>query len=45
MAFDRIDTQIGQEIRVKIYKFLARYLNPDHPISSVDELKKAAYKF
>jgi len=44
-SFDRIDTQTGQEIRVKIYKFLAQYLNPPKPISTVKELKKAAYRF
>jgi dipeptidyl aminopeptidase/acylaminoacyl peptidase len=44
-SFDRIDTQVGQEIRVKIYKFLSQYLNPPTPIKSVKELKKAAYRF
>jgi dipeptidyl aminopeptidase/acylaminoacyl peptidase len=44
-SFDRIDTQTGQKIRVKIYKFLAQYLNPPKPINTVKELKKAAYKF
>jgi dipeptidyl aminopeptidase/acylaminoacyl peptidase len=44
-SFDRIDTQVGQEIRVKIYKFLATYLNPPTPIKSAKELKKAAYRF
>jgi dipeptidyl aminopeptidase/acylaminoacyl peptidase len=44
-SFDRIDTQTGQKIRVKIYKFLARYLKPERPINSQEELKKAAYRF
>ena len=44
-SFDRIDTQTAQNIRVKIYKFLAQYLNPVAPIKSVKELKKAAYRF
>ncbi len=44
-SFDRIDTQIAQKIRVKIYKFLAKYLNPPVPIKTVQELKKAAYRF
>ncbi|MCF6342126.1 MAG: prolyl oligopeptidase family serine peptidase [Bacteroidales bacterium] len=44
-SFDRIDTQTAQKIRVKIYKFLARYLNPPTPINNVDKLKKAAYRF
>ena len=44
-SFDRIDTQTAQKIRVKIYKFLAQYLTPLQPISTVGELKKAAYRF
>ncbi|MCB2207817.1 MAG: prolyl oligopeptidase family serine peptidase [Bacteroidetes bacterium] len=44
-SFDRIDTQVGQEIRVKIYKFLTQNLNPPTPIKTVKELKKAAYRF
>lgn len=43
-SFDRIDTQIAQEIRVKIYKFLAQYLNPPETIDNAKELKKAAYR-
>src|SRR5512133_1193196 len=27
-SFDRIDTKLAKEIRVKIYKFLGEYLNP-----------------
>jgi len=44
-SFDRIDTQIAQKIRVKIYKFLAQYLNPPAPINNIKSLKKAAYRF
>lgn len=44
-SFDRIDTQTAQKIRVKIYKFLAKYLDPPTPISNLKELKKAAYRF
>ncbi|MCF6242527.1 MAG: S9 family peptidase, partial [Bacteroidales bacterium] len=44
-SFDRIDTQIAQKIRVKIYKFLAKQLSPPKPIKSITELKKAAYRF
>ena len=43
-SFDRIDTQIAQEIRVKIYKFLATYLAPPETIDDTKELKKAAYR-
>lgn len=44
-SFDRIDTQTAQKIRVKIYKFLAKQLSPPTPIKTVEELKKAAYRF
>lgn len=44
-SFDRIDTKIANEIRVKIYKFLANELNPPTPIKNVKELRKAAYRF
>lgn len=44
-SFDRIDTKKAKEIRVKIYKFLAGYLSPSRPITSVKSLQKAAYRF
>lgn len=44
-SFDRIDTQTAQKIRVKIYKFLSKQLNPPTPINNIKELKKAAYRF
>lgn len=44
-SFDRIDTQVGQKIRVKIYGFLAEHLEPPEPIRNLEELKKAAYRF
>ncbi|RUT73287.1 alpha/beta hydrolase family protein [Ancylomarina longa] len=44
-SFDRMDTKIAKKIRVKIYKFLAKQLKPNHPITSVKELQKAAYRF
>lgn len=44
-SFDRIDTQTAQKIRVEIYKFLAKYLNPVAPIQNEKDLKKAAYRF
>ncbi|MCF8230395.1 MAG: prolyl oligopeptidase family serine peptidase [Bacteroidales bacterium] len=43
-SFDRIDTQIAQRIRVKIYKFLAEYLNPPERIDNTKKLKEAAYR-
>ncbi|MBU1012875.1 MAG: prolyl oligopeptidase family serine peptidase [Bacteroidetes bacterium] len=44
-SFDRIDTKAAKEIRVKIYKFLAGYLNPPKPIKTLKELHKAGYKY
>ncbi|MGD0337442.1 MAG: alpha/beta fold hydrolase [Bacteroidota bacterium] len=43
-SFDRIDTKLAKQIRVKIYKFLDEYLHPPHPITSVSELMKAGYR-
>ncbi len=42
-SFDRLDTKTAKEIRVKIYKFLAKYLTPPNPINSLEEINKAAY--
>jgi dipeptidyl aminopeptidase/acylaminoacyl peptidase len=42
-SFDRIDTKLAKETRVKIYKFLAGYLHPPSPITTVEELQRAGY--
>jgi dienelactone hydrolase len=42
-SFDRLDTKQAKEIRLKIYKFLARYLSPPNPFQSVDDLSRAGY--
>lgn len=44
-VFDRMDTKIAQEIRIKVYQFLAGYLKPANEFKSVDELRKAAYRY
>jgi len=44
-SFDRMDTREAIEIRVDIYKFLAKNLNPPNPISGKRALRKAAYRF
>ena len=44
-SFDRMDTKTANEIRVKIYRFLAGHLDPPDPIRNVSNLKKAAYRF
>lgn len=43
-SFDRTDTRMASEIRFDVYKFLAKHLNPPTPFSSVEQLRKAAYK-
>lgn len=42
-SFDRIDTKIGREIRLKIWIFLAKELNPEQPIDNMKEMMKASY--
>ncbi len=44
-TFDRIDSKTAQEVRLKIYEFLAGYLNPPKPFNSLKALRKAAYRF
>jgi dipeptidyl aminopeptidase/acylaminoacyl peptidase len=43
-SFDRIDTKHAKQVRVKIYKFLAKQLSPPKPITSVSEIEAAAYR-
>ena len=42
-SFDRIDTRVAKEIRVRIYSFLAKYLSPEKPIKNLREINIAAY--
>jgi dipeptidyl aminopeptidase/acylaminoacyl peptidase len=42
-SFDRMDTKKAKEIRIKIHKFLGKYLNPSKTISSMTDIMKAAY--
>ncbi|EJX04473.1 peptidase, S9A/B/C family, catalytic domain protein, partial [gut metagenome] len=44
-SFDRTDTKQASEIRLEIYKFMGKYLKPNKPFKSVDDVRKAAYKF
>ena len=44
-SFNRTDTKIAQDIRVEIYEFLKKQLNPPNPITNLKELRKAAYGF
>ncbi len=43
--FDRIDTKVGKEIRLKVYKFLNQYLSPSRPFQSLQELERSSYYF
>ncbi|MCK5730008.1 MAG: S9 family peptidase [Draconibacterium sp.] len=44
-SFDRMDTKIGKEIRLKVHFHLAEILKPENPFKSLKDLQKAAYKF
>ncbi len=43
-SFDRMDTKIAKEIRLKIYKFLEKHLKPQKPFKSTKDINKAAYR-
>ncbi len=43
-SFDRIDTKFAKELRLKIYKFMGKYLNPPNSFSSLKDLEKAGYR-
>ena len=42
-SFDRIDPKQSREIRLKIWTFLAKYLDPPKPMKTLKEMEKAAY--
>ena len=42
-SFDRIDTKQSREIRLKIWNFLAQYLNPPMPMKDLKDMERAAY--
>ncbi|MFO7654875.1 MAG: alpha/beta fold hydrolase [Candidatus Krumholzibacteriia bacterium] len=43
-SFDRLDTRQAQEIRLKVYRFLARHLSPPEPLETIEELHAAGYR-
>jgi dipeptidyl aminopeptidase/acylaminoacyl peptidase len=43
-SFDRQDTKLALSIRLKIYKFLAKYLHPPRTFNSVEEMRKIIYQ-
>jgi len=44
-SFDRIDTKVAKEIRLKIYAHLAKYLKPEKQLKSIADINEAAYRF
>ncbi len=44
-SFDRMDTKIAKEIRIKIYKHMNQYLKPGKPINNMADIQKAGYRF
>jgi len=43
-SFDRLDTKTAKKIRLKVYDFLGKYLNPPFPFKNVDDLHNAGYR-
>jgi dipeptidyl aminopeptidase/acylaminoacyl peptidase len=43
-SFDRIDTKLAKQTRLKIYRFLAKYLKPPYPFRKLSDLEKAGYR-
>jgi dipeptidyl aminopeptidase/acylaminoacyl peptidase len=43
-SFDRQDTKLAVSIRLKIYKFLEKYLNPPRTFKSAGEIRKLIYR-
>lgn len=43
-SFDRIDTKLAKEIRLRIYRFIAGYLYPPNQFKTIKDLEKAGYK-
>ena len=43
-SFDRQDTKLALSIRLKIYTFLLKYLNPPNSFKNVDEIRDAIYR-
>jgi len=43
-SFDRLDNSRAKAIRLKVYRFLAGYLNPPRPFKNGDELFRAGYR-
>lgn len=44
-SFNRMDTKVAREIRMEIYTFLAKYLNPPKTFKTIKDLNRAAYGY
>lgn len=44
-SFDRMDHKQATDIRFTIYKFLEKYLKPNKPFRSADDMRRAGYRF
>jgi len=42
-SFDRMDTKEAREIRLKIWQFMAKYLDPPVRLDSVEDIRKISY--
>lgn len=42
-SFDRLDTMMAKKIRMEIYEFLARHLNPPSPFKNIGDLLRISY--
>jgi len=43
-SFDRQDTKLAVSIRLKIYKFIEKYLQPTRTFNNVEEIRKFIYR-
>lgn len=43
-SFDRIDTKLAKQTRLKIYRFLAQHLKPPFPFKTLKNLETAGYR-
>jgi len=43
-SFDRQDTKLALSIRLKIYKFLKKYLNPPRTFNNIEDIREAVYR-
>ncbi|MCT4637195.1 MAG: prolyl oligopeptidase family serine peptidase [Bacteroidales bacterium] len=44
-SYDRLDTRKAKEIRMTIYKHMAKSLKPPYAFKNIDDLQRAGYRF